>query len=278
MSTKGDGFLVGYWNYEPGDAGAGSISAIDGRVASFAFDGTPKAAPTQLFRGHDVSLIVGGLARTRAADLSVTYFHDCGPEMTSAICEPGAFVIARVGPDGSLQKVASVPAQSASDSVGDVNLASDGLGHNWLLWSEGAMENNGPPVGPAYIFAVPLTDEGAPSGPIESWDTWSGYPSALRTQTTVGPVGAIVPMSTGVQTDGGAYRREVRLLHRQLEAQAPIEDLTFTTTATQFGANAVQIAEPRSVIVGFNDYPPDAGYDQEGYGALARFRCAEDSP
>jgi hypothetical protein len=279
LSTTGNRLVLGYERDVYGDAGMGGpppVVEYDGMMSSLAFDGTPAGPPSTLWSLNPADhgpFVRSALVRTRTTDLVATYFASCGPGITSAYCEPATFVLTKVDPSGAVQKVGSVQPESESDEIEIHHLASDGQGHNWLVWTEAARLDGGMQVGPQHLFAVPLTDEGAPSGPVEAWYA-SSY-TTPGTGVTVGPVGAIDPLSIGVLTDSGDVR-EIHLVHRQLEAQAPVEDVSFTTASTEYGASTVQIAEPRSVIVAFSSYPPGAQYDTQGYGALARYVCAED--
>jgi hypothetical protein len=51
--------------------------------------------------------------------------------------------------------------------------------------------------------------------------------------------------------------------------------VTFTTPYSWYSVVAVQIGEPRGVIVGYSTYPEDGS--AHGYAQLALYTCAEDA-
>jgi hypothetical protein len=279
VAASGDSFALAYTYQDVGDASTSTelptLLANDGRISPFTRDGTPTAAPTQFWnavKGAPWSEVGSALARTRTTNLLATYFPSCNADVESAYCEAGAFVILSAGADGALEKVAALQPQSASDGVAWLDLASDAQGHNWLTWVESAAAA-GSTVGPSYLFAVPLTDEGVPAGPMEAWVATSAFPYATNAGSSVGPIGAIEPLALSSTTDAGDRLREVHLVHRPLAPEAPVEDVTFTIAWEVYPPNVVQTVEPRGIVAAYATYP-DAGPTS---GSLVRFLCAEDS-
>jgi hypothetical protein len=278
LTATKDGFLLAYRQVSSADAGPPWLL---GAVGSFALDGSAHgdAAPTWSFTdGFEPRQY---LARTETDALAVVAFADCGAGLVSSVyCEPRTLVVLRlIEPGGGgplvLQKVAAVPQQNADNVVLYPALSSDQNGHDWLTWWEAPQTDSG--VFPQDLYAMPLTSAGAPRGPIESWFA-SDHVGLLTSgawapSASVGPLGAIYPVSTYRESDSGVSMEQVHLVHRQLDDAEPVEDIAFDTAPTSFTVVAAQIAEPRSVIVGYATHPPGANY----HGELARYTCAEDA-
>jgi hypothetical protein len=278
LAAKNDGLLLAYTQVLVDSIGY--ATSLSGAVASFAFDGSARSDAAATWALTSGFIPQQDLARTTNGVLTVVAFDDCAAGLSSVYCEPHSIVVLRVvEPTESsalvLQKVASVPVQNADNAVETPGLFSDQNGHDWLTWWEAPRTDAGA-APPQNLYAVPLTSAGAPSGPVESWFAsdhlgWATF-GVWPPSVTVGPLGTIYPVATYLSDDAGALRH-VHLVHRQLDVTAPVEDITFVTAETTYTVVAVQIADPRSVIVGYSTYPPGAN----GCGELARYTCAEDA-
>jgi hypothetical protein len=284
LSPSGDGVSLAYVYQDTGDAGDSvplpPLVGLAGRLGTYAPDGTPRGTPAAAWSASTIPAMTPfwydprqALAETRTKTLLAIAFDTCGPDLATAFCEERSIVILRAG--DTLERVASVRVQNADYGALVPRLLSDQRGHNWLTWWEGAPSDAGPTAA-QNLFAVPLTDDGAPAGPVEVWfaddhvDRWSLGSAA----PALGPLGSIYPVATDVTTDSGTLR-EAHLVHRQLDAVLPMEELTFTTPYTGYPIVAVQIAEPRTMIVGYSTY--GEGTAAQGYAKLARYTCAEDA-
>jgi hypothetical protein len=280
LTATDDGLLLAYTEVT-GIVGGGYYTSLAGAVASFALDGSAVDDAATTWSVTAGSLPAQYLARTETDTLDVVGFDDCTAGLSSTYCVPHTIVVLRVvvPTDGGpivLQRVAAVPLQNADNAVMTPVLLSDRNGHNWLTWWEGPVPDSGLAY-PQDLYAIPLTNGGIPSGPVESWFAsdriGSLSPGAWAPLATVGTLGSIYPVPTYFDDDAGTPQRRVHLIHRQLDAAAPVEDVTFDTASTAYAAVAVEIAEPRSVIVGYSTYPAGA----IGCGELARYTCAEDA-
>ncbi len=280
LGAAGDGFWGGYTAYDVGDAGPDTafppLLGIYGELGWFDVAGSQMASPplwsiTTAGASATASLNPSVL-RTVTDTLVVVAFGDCSGAVMSAFCEASSLVVLRViggqgGGASSLEEVASLPLQNEADVVQSPLLIGDQAGHNWLTWWESPTTDAGP-VGPWSLYAIALTDAGAPASPIESWFSSDSSSSG---QPSVGPLGVVYPVVTAVPGDSGDLW-EVHLIHRQLDVVAPVEDVSFTTTSA-ISVTPVQVAEPRSLVVGYSTSSPSQSKE---HGELARFVCSED--
>jgi hypothetical protein len=285
------GFLATYVYEDTGDAGdvvaLPPLVGLDGELAAFRDDGTTLGAPTPLWTATAPQLAAGwstslqGLGFSRSAALTAVAFPDCDPGVTSPWCEARSIVVLRSaggagGGPPSLLKAASIPFHNQDDVVLSPMVIGDGAGHEWLTWWEAPPSDAGYYVAQS-LYAMPLTDEGVPAGPVESWfasDSTDALIAAWDRAPSVGPLGVVYAVTTDATTDAAGSVREVHLLHRQLDVQAPLEDVTFTTPYSAYSVVAVQVAQPRALVVGYSTYPVTSGVN--GYGVLAMYTCAED--
>jgi hypothetical protein len=284
---------------EPGDPLV--VTGLDGQLGSFDATGAPSGGALQLWNATGSvqtnaplslawyeNLPNQSLTFTKSGALVVAAFAGCGDSLASAYCEPQSMVLLQPSPseDGGvgLQKVASLPNRSSDNTVQQPTLISDGEGHNWLIWWEGPL--NTPDLGPyvpyqyqyQYLYALPLTDSGAPAGPVENWAVGDRERQAFPGPApTVGRLGVISTVGESPAVDGGFGNSQWHLIHRQLDGVAPLEDVVIPMDPFA-NIQVVQTREPRAVIVGYTASPPttDAG-SGNSYGMLMRFTCAEDA-
>jgi hypothetical protein len=282
LGRAGDGFWASYTAYDVGDAGPDTafplLLGVYGELGWFDVAGSQAPSPPPLWSITTPGAPTYGspdpsVLRTATDTLVVVAFGDCSGAVMSAFCEAHSLVVLRLiegqgGGAPSLEKVASLPPQNQADVALSPVLVGDQAGHNWLTWWESPMTDAGP-AGAQSLYAIALTDAGAPASPVESWFSSdlsiSGSPS-------VGPLGVVYPVVTAAPGDSGDLW-EVHLIHRQLDVVAPVEDVSFTTAQTANSVVPVQVAEPRALVLGYWTSSPGSS---KGYGELARYVCGED--
>ena len=251
-------------------------------VGVFGTDGAARGAPLPLWTNTTSSygsyLPTSTVARTGTDVLVAVAFPSCGDGNASPYCSANAIVVLRLvdaTTSPHLARVAEVPIRDAARMPSGARLLADGEERTWLTWWETLRPTDGGTAGDSYLYAVPLSTSGAPTGPIESWfvtDPRNMSDYFATRAPLAGPLGTFYPVDIAVPTDGGSTR-EVHLLHRQRDVTAPLEDIVLPTGYTAFPAAVAQIPETRSLIVSYSTYPPGS---TRGYGEIVKYGCQED--
>lgn len=250
---------------------------VEGWLGSFGFDGAPLGEPLSLWSiesgAFESPMPLHAVARAGSTVLVAIAFAAC--EGTSPYCEARSIVLLRAA-NGKLERAGAVPIADPAKSVPKLHLGSDGAGHTWLVWWEAEYPADGGGSDQRYLYGLPIGPDGTPAGPTERWyqdDSAQRFELFAPRQLSVGPLGVVQPVARYPNADAGATTREVHLIHRSLDGDAPVEDVTFETPSTAFPVAVAQVASPRALIVGYSTYAPGA---TNGRGELRRFVCRED--
>ena len=256
-----------------------------GWLGFFGADGAPRGEPLALWTNgsmeYGLTLPTATVARTSSDVLVGLAFPTCDEGNASPFCEARSIVILRVVAAGTggaphLEKASSVPVRDTHKIPYNAHLLSDGADHSWLTWWElDAPVDGGGATTERYLYGVPLTGAGALAGPIESFyvDEGTPYDYFPTRVPSIGPLGLVYPINRTIPLDGSS-QREIHLVHRQLEATSPVEDITWTTPFTSFPVAVAQIASARSLVVAYSTYPDDSA---RGFGELVKYGCSEDA-
>jgi hypothetical protein len=251
------------------------------RLGVFGFDGAPKGAPLTLWEKEGLPFTavrpeLASAARFGGDVVVAAAFTSC--ENGGAYCEARSIVLLRATASG-FEKIAAIAVVDPTREPKVPLLVSDDGDHRWLLWSEMDVPPDGGSSTVRAVYAVPLAQSGAPAGPVERWDTdlQSAYAVDFPVrEPSVGPLGLVLPLQRYPSPDGAfPHEREVHLLHRQLDVQEPVEDITFTTPFTFAATEVAQIASPRSLVVGYSTWDPTLS---NGHGEMRKYVCREDLP
>lgn len=241
---------------------------MDTKLGFFAFDGSEQRAIRLWTVGQTTDFVpLVSIARTASELLVAVTFGSC--DGIVGLCEPMSQLVFRVRGD-RLEKVASIPNADPNHVVRSLTLIADQADHTWLTWLESDLLVPDGGQSLKSIYALPLTADGAPRGPLERWYADTTLLYAPRRPASIGALGTTVAVSRSSSQDDDT--QEVRLLHRQLDSDEPLEELTFT--APNVGElEVVQVGSPRGLVVG---YSTTLTPGTNRHGELRRYLCRED--
>lgn len=248
----------------------GARYLYDDRVGVFGFDGSERKTLPLWDLGASVeNQPLTSMRRAGSTLLLAAAFGSC-EGVISTYCEPYSLVVFRVGAD-DLQRVTAIPLADPSKLARNPSLLGDRANHTWLVW----WETDAVPAADSqvkHLLAQPLATDGTPSGPLERWLVEDEWVDTSRQPASVGSLGIVYPVSVDV-ANAGHPLREVRLLHRQLDQDEPLEAITFTSAVVS-QIETVQLTAPRRLLVGYSTRDSNGGGGS--YGELRSFVCRED--